>query len=62
MVCPELFWQYLMGQPHKFSMEGRRAVIFRRKYKQFTKIDAKLVMVGMYSDLRYIHHEYNNYK
>ena len=31
--------------------EGRRTVIFRRKYKQFAKIDAKLVTVGMYSDL-----------
>ena len=34
-------------------MEGRRAVIFRRKQKQFAKIDTKLVMAGMYSDLWY---------
>ena len=33
-------------------MEGRRAVIFCRK-KQFAEIDAKLVTVGMYSDLWY---------
>ena len=44
-----------MSQPQKFSTEGRRAVIFRRKYKQFTKIDAELVTVGMYSDLRVYH-------
>ena len=47
------FWQNLTRQPQKFSTEGRRAVIFRRKYKQFAKIDAKLVTVGMYSDLWY---------
>ena len=42
-----------MSHPQKFSTEGRRAVIFRRKYKQFAKIDAKLVTVGMDSNLLY---------
>ena len=40
-------------------MEGRVAVIFQRKYKQFAKIDPKLITVGIYSDLQYTHHEYN---
>ena len=56
-VCPQLFCQNLTSRLYKFSMEGRGPVIFRRKYKQFAKIDAKLVMVGIYSDLCYVHHD-----
>ena len=57
-VCPALLWQNLTSQPQKFSTEGHRAVIFHRKQKQFAKIDAKLLTVGMYLDAG-IDHKYN---
>ena len=41
------FFAKLDESTSKFSTEGCRIVIFHKKWKQFAKIDAKLVTVGM---------------